>query len=477
MNKTRLMLSDLSHTRPVVGLLLFFTCTTSVWADGERTFQNPQLSVGIYDSAIQNEPHEALQSKRNTLPPVQWDALDACQFDIFLRDLQKGKTARIGSNSDLALGGFPVISADARYVAYSSYSINPASRDTKTKNGTQVFLYDIRAEKTSQVSVDSEGNQANKESNTPAISGEARYVAFVSEAQNLVPEDTNGISDVFLHDIQTGATTRLSVNSLGAQGNGYSDHPTISADGRYVAFVSAASNLIPGDTNNANDIFLRDIQAGTTTRVSVDSNGNQGNFNSNDPVISANGRYVMFNSNSSNLIAGEIVSKNEYGEATWGTYLHDTQTGTTIRVDVDSKDNQIRSSGSVIPANGPYMAFVSPTSHDILLRDTQTATTLQVDVSPKGNQARNEFDYPAISKDGRYLVFESKASNLVRGDTNNAPDIFLRDLKMHTTTRVSLDSTGKQRNGPSIYLALSANGQYVVFISYTYDKDECFHRD
>jgi archaellum component FlaF (FlaF/FlaG flagellin family) len=159
---------------------------------------------------------------------------------------------------------------------------------------------------TERASVDSSGIQGNRNSGNPSISADGRYVAFDSAATNLVPGDTNGLVDVFVHDRQTGRTTRVSVDSKEIQGNNASWEPSISADGRYVAFDSAATNLVPGDTNYVVDVFVHDRQTGQTTRVSVDSNGIQANQESVGLVgISADGRYVAFDSYATNLVPGD----------------------------------------------------------------------------------------------------------------------------------------------------------------------------
>ncbi|MGZ4664922.1 MAG: TolB family protein, partial [Frankiaceae bacterium] len=137
------------------------------------------------------------------------------------------------------------------------------------------------------------------------VSANGRYVAFISGAANLVPGDTNTESDVFVRDRRAGTTTRVSVSNTGAQANGYSYEVAVSANGRYVAFDSNATNLVPGDTNDAQDVFVRDRRAGTTTRVSVSNSGAQGNGGSGDPAVSANGRYVAFNSFATNLVPGD----------------------------------------------------------------------------------------------------------------------------------------------------------------------------
>ena len=183
------------------------------------------------------------------------------------------------------------------------------------------------------VSVDSAGNLGKSDSNSPSISADGRFVAFNSFASNLVPEDTNGKTDIFVRDLSTNTTTLVSLDSAGNQGNGFSNSPSISADGRFVAFESTASNLVPGDTNNVGDIFVRDLLTNTTTRVSVDSAGNQGNKASYPPSISANGRFVAFYSDASNLVPGDTNSNTDI-------FVRDLLTNTTTRVSVDSAGNQ-----------------------------------------------------------------------------------------------------------------------------------------
>ena len=139
-----------------------------------------------------------------------------------------------------------------------------------------------------------------------SISADGRYVAFISDASNLVPGDTNGVTDIFVYDRQTGTIERVSVAADGTQGNGGSCQPSISADGRYVAFSSYASNLVPGDTNGISDVFVYDRQTDTIERVSVAADGTQGNSYSWQPAsISADGRYVAFSSFASNLVPGD----------------------------------------------------------------------------------------------------------------------------------------------------------------------------
>jgi Tol biopolymer transport system component len=224
-----------------------------------------------------------------------------------------------------------------------------------------------------RVSVGPNGVEGNNDSLFPAISAHGRFVAFESDAANLEPNDTNGSSDVFVRDRQTGRTTRVSVGAGGAQGNRYSGVGGISADGRYVAFRSYASSLVADDTNGEQDVFVRDRQTGRTTRVSVGAGGAQGNAGSIGAGISADGRYVTFDSNATNLVPGDT---NDLGDV----FVHDRQTSRTTRVSVTARGAQ----------------------------------------AAGGNSAN-----PAISADGQHVAFNSQAANLVRRDTNAAFDIFV----------------------------------------------------
>src|SRR5439155_932379 len=182
---------------------------------------------------------------------------------------------------------------------------------------------------TTRVSVDSSGAEGNDESYGSSISADGQIVAFESMASNLVAGDTNSYADVFVHDRSTGLTERVSVDSSGAEGNSGSYDPSISADGQIVVFQSYASNLVAGDTNGVFDIFVHDRSTGLTERVSVDSSGAEGNGYSADSSISADGQIVAFESMAKNLVAGDT-------NATYDVFVHDRSTGRTERVSVDS---------------------------------------------------------------------------------------------------------------------------------------------
>ena len=362
----------------------------------------------------------------------------------------------------------PTISADGRFVAFRSSASNLVPGDT---NGTyDTFVTDLQTGATTRASIDSAGVQGNGFSYAQSLSADGRFVAFNSDSTNLVAGDTNRRDDIFVRDVTLGTTTRVSVDSTGAQGNASSDWPSISADGRFVVFYSAASNLVAGDTNDVQDIFLRDRQFGTTIRVSFDSAGAQGNDASYSPSLSADGRFVAFESRASNLVTGDTNASRDI-------FVRDLTLSTTTRVSVTSVGAQGNglSYAPSLSADGRFVAFRSEASTlvagdtngrpDIFVRDLTLGITTRVSVDSAGTQANSDSERPSISADGRFVAFDSFASNLVAGDTNSRWDIFVRDLMLGTTTRVSAHSAGAQANGGSYWPALSADARFVAFSS------------
>jgi uncharacterized repeat protein (TIGR01451 family) len=323
---------------------------------------------------------------------------------------------------------------------------------------------------TTRISVDSAGVEGDLESANCSNSADGRYVAFGSTAANLVAGDTNGFRDIFVRDRIAGTTIRVSVDSAGGQADAESESFSISADGRYVVFATIAANLVAGDTNGTYDIFVHDRLTGTTTRASVDSTGNQGDGDCSNPAISADGRYVAFVSSASNLVAGD-------NNGALDIFVRDQRTGKTVLVSVDSAELQAEADCGLpeISADGRYVVFVSSAANlvagdtngypDIFVRDRFAGTTTRVNVDSAGSESDAWSDLPSISADGRYVAFESIATNLVAGDTNSAYDVFVRDQKAGTTTRVSTDSTGLEGNASSSTPAISADGRFVAFSS------------
>ena len=331
------------------------------------------------------------------------------------------------------------------------------SRSTRTRrtsshgdtNGARdVFVRDLQTGETTRVSVSSSGAEANGDSFAPALSSDGRYVAFSSAATNLVDGDTNDANDIFIRDRQANTTTRVSVGFDGSQANGGSDQPSLSGDGRLVAFTSTASNIVNGDANNLRDAFVYDRQAGTAVNVSVDSNGVQGDLESASPVLSADGKFVAYQSFADNLIPDD---QNEGGDI----FVRDLQANTTERVSeytghYEAEGDSQRPS---ISADGRYVAFDSDDwdlvwgdtndSFDVFVNDRATTVTTRVSVDDSGTQSNSDSFRPSISADGRYVAFYSEASNLVPGDTNGATDVFVYDRRSGATKRVSVAAGGR----------------------------------
>lgn len=359
------------------------------------------------------------------------------------------------------------ISASGRFVAFQSKASNLVPGDT---NGQpDVFVRDRQAGTTERMSVGAAGVQADSGSYVAAISANGRFVAFVSNATNLVAGDTNLRNDIFVRDRQTGTTERVNVGSNGDQANSTSDYPAISANGRFVAFMSLADNLVPGDDNGDFDVFVRDREAGTTQRVNVGVGGVQSDQGGAGAAISADGRFVAFTS------LGVLVSGDTNGMS--DVFLRDQKAGTTRRMSRASGGRQGNghSYNAVISATGRFIAFASEASNlvqsdsngkvDVFVRDRQTSITERVSLGSTGAQANRRSLYTAISADGRFVAFTSLATNLVSRDTNRVDDVFLRDRQMATTQRVSVGPEGVQGNAKSYGPAISSDGRVVAFTS------------
>jgi Tol biopolymer transport system component len=371
-------------------------------------------------------------------------------WDVFVRARQGGTTERVsvtntGAQAAASSALYAVsISGDGRYAAFDSLATTLVTGDTNSN--FDVFVRDRANGTTERVSVGPAGVEGNGASTVCGISADGRYVAFESFASNLVAGDTNLTWDIFVRDRTSGTTERVSLGAGGAEGNGASGHPAISADGRYVAFHSAATNLVAGDTNLMSDVFLRDRQLGTTERVSVGTGGAQGNLASLWASVSADGRYVAFQSAASNLVSGDT-------NLVWDSFVRDRQSGITERVSVAtggaegngaSGDASYSPDGPWISADGRYVTFTSFATNlvpgdtnlmaDAFVRDRQAATTSRVSVSTSGAQASSSSTDASISADGRYVAFESSASNLAASDTNGTDDAFVRDRGVSSFT-------------------------------------------
>ena len=375
-----------------------------------------------------------------------------------------GAAAAASAEADAASFS-PAISADGGAVAFGSRASTITAGDANAAD--DVFLHDPATGTTTRVSDGPAGEPGNGPAFSPSISADGRYVAFESEAANLVPGDANGVLDVFLHDRQTGTTTRVSVASDGTAADGRSFNPSVSADGRYVAFGSEAANLVPGDTNGTEDIFVHDQTTGTTSRVSVSAGGSAADGRSLSPSISADGRHVAFASFATNLAASDT-------NAAADVFVHDRASGTTARI--GGVEAGGRSFSPSISADGRYVAFASFAADlvpgdtnealDAFVHDVAGGTTTRVNLASDGTQADGLTFSPVISGDGRYVAFKSEATNLVPGDANGADDVFVHDRTTGRTERVSVASDGAEGDAASVSPSISADGRFVAFSSF-----------
>ena len=373
------------------------------------------------------------------------------------------------------------VSNDGRYVVFESiWAYDDEFFPGIDNYNTDIFIRDFVENTISLVSVGNGSVVANGNSQNADISGGGRYVVFESNADNLVPEnvleDSGGYNDIFFKDLKTNTTQRISLAYNGYQANDSSYDPQISNNGRYVVFESDADNLVPDDTIGNRDIFIRDLFEGTIERVSLTADNTETYSNSYNPSVSADGRYVVFESDGSDFVAGD---SNSY--YTTDIFVRDLVEDTTKRVSVaiDGFSGNSSSDDASISTNGRYVVFESNADNlvpddtnnrtDIFVRDLIEGTTRRVSVAGDGfDTEANDNSYNAsISANGRYVFFESFADNLISGDTNGSSDIFVRDLVNGTTERVSVtnDPEESQGNGSSFTSSISADGRYVAFNS------------
>jgi len=380
------------------------------------------------------------------------------------------------SGDDSAISG-PSLSPDGRFVAFRSRASNLVSGDTN--NASDVFVRDRVLNTTEIVSVATGSAQlsgsfddnlrlGNRLSRAPSLSIDGRFVAFESNATNLTANDTNNDADVFVRDRQLDTTEIVSAGIGGAPGNGISSSPHLSADGRFVAFDSQADNLVAGDANGHFDVFVRDRQLGTTERVSVATGGAEANGDSFQSWISGDGRFVVFLTNSTNLVAGPSSS----------IVMRDRQRGTTERVDLRSDgsapDSPSVSANPFISKNGRFVLFNNASANfapgassgqsSIFVRDLQRGVTEYVGT---GGPANNGFGYnAAASEDGRWVVFSTQATNL-GSDGSSGGSLFLHDRLSGLNQRVDTSVAGVAAAppDPNILPALSSDGRTIAFSS------------
>jgi Tol biopolymer transport system component len=305
---------------------------------------------------------------------------------VWLRDELSGHALQV----DLSSTGAPSatwaeamdLSGDGNVVLFWSTATNLVPGDT---NGVvDLFARDLALGLTVRVSVSSTGEQANAASFAGRLSGDGRFVAFESTATNLVPGDTNGASDVFVHDRLTGRTERVSVAGDGSQGDWASLDPSISADGGRVAFTSYATNFFPGDVNGDGDVFVHDRRSGDTFPVSLNASGSAATGGSRFPRLSSGGRYVTFDSSAADLVPGDTNVQPD-------AFLHDTATASTRRISLGTAGNELHRA-----------SFAGP-----------------------------------VSTDGRIALFVSESASVTPDDNDGQFDVFRHDLATGAVTLVS----------------------------------------
>jgi archaellum component FlaF (FlaF/FlaG flagellin family) len=398
---------------------------------------------------------------------------------------------RMSQNAD-GVGGngpsfAPAISADGRYVAFSSDATDLVPGDT---NGMRdVFVRDQLTNEIERVSIADDEQQGQWGGEGASISADGRFVTFESSSQ-LTNDPLSGTQNIFVRDRNAGTTVKVSVPKPGdlvTTNNSYQS--SISADGRYVAFVSLATNVVPNDTNAKADVFLRDLVAGTTVRVSTDNDGNQVDGASGWPRISADGSAVVYESVATNVVTDD---SNGVKDVFWwpratGSVLRVSETVNAVQADGASYQATVSADGRYVSFNSQSanLAPASNVSSDVLRKDMQTMALDLVSVNGAGQPTAWDAGSAWITGDGQQIVFVA-FDPLAPGDTNAANDVYLRDLTLGTTRRLSDTRAGQPANGQVGTVTISRDGTAVAFSSQATNLvpesddnagNDVFHRD
>lgn len=365
------------------------------------------------------------------------------------------------------------VSTDGKFVVFESAASNLVAGDTNQM--IDVFLVEVATGVVTLVSKNTAGEMGNGNSSEPAISSDGGVVVFKSFASNLVENDSNGTTDIFLRYTRTGETIRVSLATSGQESNNQSGRPSVSGDGSRVVFESIASNLVEGDSNTVSDVFLHQVSTGATTRVSVNSRGASGDFNqvdlsSSNPVISLDGKSVAFESYAANLVEGDTNEQSD-------VFVFEVGSGHVSRVSLssDSKQGGSGSHSPSISGNGELVTFVSDASNlvagdtngsmDVFLHNRTNSVTSLVSNNSDGKSAGDVSLQASVDGSGKFVVFESFASDLIESDHNSAGDIFIKDLASGEITRVSNSFNG-ELNSFSRAPSTSSGGELIAFHSF-----------
>jgi Tol biopolymer transport system component len=446
-----------------------------------------------------------MQTNRN-LNTIYWTVLSClllflqqwgCAKKIDSKPVNLAATVRVSLGHQDQQGNGPVgnpaapsaidraaISDDGRYIAFTSSASNLVPNDNNSK--ADVFLRDNIARTTTLVSINTAGTgSASAASFSPSISGDGRYVVFVSTATDLDPAKSSTLLDVFVRDMKLGTTSLVSRadGPFGTPSNGNSSNPQISKNGRFVVFHTTATNMDPADSDAAPDVYRRDIQFFTTILISRATGAagakgtGGGGVGSLNASISRDGHNIVFQSDSSNLVSNSLEG-GPVGNILSHIYLRDANANTTLRVSVGPgpSDPDGLSEHPTISGDGNFVAFRSFASNlvpktdnnpDIFWRDLRTPETAAgfevMSVHTSGVRAGSGCDFPVISETGLLVVFESPSTSLVDNDTNGVRDIFMHDRGAAITTRLSVSTYGGEMNAQSLKPAISGNSSYVIF--------------
>lgn len=365
-------------------------------------------------------------------------------------------------NEGLAPSQDPDTNTDGRFVVFET----EAALDPADTNGLQdIYLKDMVTGGLRWVSQKVGGGDSNGHSHDPAISADGLFVAYASDATDLVPVDPNGLRDVFVHNVTTGATQVASVGPGGIPANGPSNHPKISAaPNPVVVFDSTATNLAPNDVNAFDDVYARVLASGANRLISRTPGGVSGNGPSTYPDITPNASRIAYESRAFDLApdANGPISD---------VLVHQPATGVNLVVSVAS-NGAVGNGDSGRPdlstaGNGRFVVFHSDASslvafdannrRDVFWRDIAAGNTRIVSGSGAG-QGNDHSQNPSVDPDGVWVAYESTAANLVPGDTNGFRDVFLREMTSAFVGRISVNSSGGQADGPSSTPATAANG-------------------
>jgi len=458
------------YVRDVIGGVTWLVSLTPAGTAGNQGGTEPALSdEGRY---------VVFYSASTNLVPTQTPS--GFSRDIYVRDLVAGTTTLVTHSAYSSLAGnglshAPDLSADGSVVAYASEADDLVRGDGGYYS--DVFAWNRAANSNELVSIGSSATPLGS-SFSAVVSGNGSRVAFVSDAANLAANDGNQADDVFLRTLATGQTTLVSRNSTGSgSASGHSGSPLISSDGRYVAFVSAAADLTPLADSPGYDAFLYDATSGTNRLLSLNRLGTGGG--DGDSYLwdmSPDGRYVVFTSSATNLVTA--TDTNEVEDVFLRDTVAETTTLISV-TPAGGAAGAAGANDPAVSSDGRYVAFLSPSANllpgstsnrfafpQVLVRDRTAGTTVLASAAPGALPAAGVCGSPGISSDGRYVLFETEAANLAPGDLNGTTDVFVRDLLSGTTLLASAtDGTTNAGNGLSYSARLSDNGRYVVFVS------------